>query len=162
VADFLSALSKLLATTSKPKETPSLINGDPSQIANLLRILTTGVDKPGLTGLDPKFFKDPRFDYEAKMGNNPEEVKGAPVVLMGNPQRDDYDSAPVGAKSTLAVDTPWQAIANSMNGKDDGPSDWFSQNARDIMKGAKVATQAMAEEMRRRMLQTRNRIEDRF
>lgn len=131
-------------------------------IASLLRIISTGVDQPGLTGLDPKYIKDPRFDYEMKMGMNPEEVKGASVVLMGNQGLDDYDSAPVGVKSTLAVDQPLKKTIADMENKSTGPSPWFTKNRNEIVGSSEKVTETMAREMVRRMLLQRNRIEDRF
>ena len=109
----------------------------------------------GLTGIDPKFIQDPRFDYQTIL-------KPSGIVLMGNAKRDDYDSAPIGEKSTLAVDKPWQSIAADMEGRSEGPSPWFTQNAREIMGKSKTATKEMAEKMRQRMLSTRDRIEDRY
>jgi hypothetical protein len=125
----------------------------------MIQQMLSGRSSYGLTGMDPKFFQDPRFDYESFLKMMP---NGNPLVLMGNKQRDDYDSAPAGVKSTLAVDKSWQSIAADMEGKSVGPSPWFTQNAKEVMGNSRVATQAMAEEMRRRMLMTRNRIEDRY
>ena len=146
-----------------PLQHPSLQGLAPVQpdLMSLIRWIQSGAMHPGLTGLDPKFFQDPRFDYVSKLGPSREPENKGWAVMMGNPLRDDYDSAPVWAKSKLAVDEPAKAIRSDMEGKSVGPSDWFTQNTRSI-SGGRPITDAMAEEMRRRMLQTRDRIEDRY
>lgn len=131
----------------------------PTDPSSLVRMLSTGVPIPGLTGLDPKFFNDPRFDYSAHLVPGKEDPY---TVIMGNDKRDDYDSAPIGAKSTLAVDEPTSQIQNDMMGKSIGPSEWFGQNTKDIQGSSPTVTGPMAEEMRRRMLNERTRIEDRY
>lgn len=116
----------------------------------------------GLTGLDPKFISDPRFDYQQKLVQNRHPSTDNPnpwLVLMGN--HDDYDSAPIGVKSTLAVDEPLGKIQAEMENKAIGPSPWFMQNTRDISQGRPI-THAMAQMMLDRILNTRDRIEDRY
>ena len=118
----------------------------------------------GLTGLDPKFINDPRFDYVQRLTSHLPETQPGYGVLMGNPQRDDYDSAPINARSRLAVDQPTREMQGDMDLRSVGPSPWFLQNRREIMGNAanRPSTPQQAEEMRRRILMTRDRIEDRY
>lgn len=137
---------------------------NPSSLSNLL---FGGV---GLTGLDPKFIQDPRFNYWTRMEYNPQifppnlppaEGGGGWGVIFSPPgSRDPMDTAPVGVKSTLNIDLPDERLAKAPGYV--GPNPAFLAAARSINPTNQPWTHEQLNALRQWIMNQRNLILDAY
>ncbi len=156
-------MGELLKSQEQQGQPLGSINPKTPDMATLLQSI--GLNRPiGLTGLDPRMMKDPRFDTWSQI--NPK--LGVPVVYAGKEGDDSADAVTTfdpSIKMSYLADVDDETLANDMwavtrGGKEgtsegDSASEWFKANAKDIMGDATYPSKAMLKELRARLIAQR-------